>query len=524
MNLNDYQWSRNPRGLHDPGDNHVRWETWHMGWIKTVFEGNEGISWGSFALEKGMTPICRIFRNAFSGVPMDDGLRGQFQAHLDVGIKWFEFYNEPNLGAEWPAGVTPNHNDIDGQIRPICDNWLAWAEFIINGGGYPGFIALAETSIDSGMTTFWIESILNYMFDNHFDRFRNIINNGMWLATHPYIFNHWYQEEPGGNPLAPRPMERVNHREPGWHFEYPYDPISQADDPGRTVWGDTPTEPHNDVYGVLGSGIAWLERLQERFGVGWLPVIGTEGGISPLPSENEPVHQVDSRYPAYNFFSHAQGTVAMFNWIADNAPGWMFGICLWRESDYYRFGNPIPALNELAAVPARFKNNIPNYPALGDAPAPYGEEVIVQQPPPETTETKEDTPEPTAVAVIPATPIPTVPTVVPGPGPIHGAPDYHFVILAPGFDVAWFVDNTGVQAYWDSFRPILMTDIEYINFLPNDRSLVVTAIGTPDLQELIDAQIARRWPNVWMDQVIITSSSELAEEFDSRARNGLRYG
>lgn len=540
MNLTDYQWSHNPRGMHDPGDNHARWDEWQLGWMKVVFPDNQGVNWSAYALEKGMTPIFRPFRSEFSGVPMDEALQQLYQEYINTGVKWFEFYNEPNVGYEWRPGVDIFPTNLE-LISPLCENWLLWAEWIINRGGYPGFIALTETSESWGDTAAWMRSLLQYMADNHYERFRAIINNGMWLPTHAYIFNHWYQERPG-NPAQARSAGEVNYREGGWHFEYPYDPISQTNDPGRTAFGGTPSSPGHDMYGVLGGGIVWLSLLQQMFGAGWLPVVASEGGIWPIPGQDAPgVVQPDGRFPGYDLNSHGHGTVAMFDWIADVAPGWMFGVCLWREANYWNTGNPIPALGMLTESPVRLRNNIPAYPALGEAPPPYGDQPIVAQNPTEQpaftpTEAPTEAPTAEAIAVIPTEVqpptieiLPTqtpVPTAVPaaGPGPIHGVPDYHFVVLSPGFDVSWFFESAGLQAYWARFQPTLMTNLEYVTFIPSDKSLAITAITTPDMVEMVNAQIIQRWPNIWLDMVTVNGVTEMDGEFESRVENGLRYG
>jgi hypothetical protein len=218
----------------------------------------------------------------------------------------------------------------------------------------------------------------------------------------------------------------------------------------------------------------------------------------------------------------------MFDWIADVAPGWMFGVCLWREANYWNTGNPIPALGMLTESPVRLRNNIPAYPALGEAPPPYGDQPVVAQNPTEQP-TLAPTEAPTEAQQPPMEILPTqtpVPTTVPaaGPGPIHGVPDYHFVVLSPGFDVSWFFESAGLQAYWARFQPTLMTNLEYVTFIPSDKSLAITAITTPDMVEMVNAQIIQRWPNIWLDMITVNGVTEMDGEFESRVENGLRYG
>jgi len=517
MNLSDYQWSRNPRGMHDPGDNHQRWQEWGLGWVKLVYEVNDPqhLRWAQFALENNVTPILRVYRNQFSGLPMDDEMRRMHQDFLNVGVKWHEFYNEPNIIYEWPNqdSVDLRASNID-LIRPLCDNWLAWAEFIIANGGYPASISLTETIESWGETTQWIVAICQYLFDNHYSRFLNVLNNGFWIASHPYIVNHWYQY--GTGPLSPRIPP--NGTEGGWYFEYPYDPICQADDPGRTVWGGTPKQPQNDVFGVLGSGIAWLETLQQMFGVGWVPVVGTEGGIWRIPYDYDgQTYQQDPRYPAYNLQDHGHGTLAMFNWIADQAPPWMFGIALWRLNDYWRNGNPIPALQLMASHAPRLKNNIPPIPAIGDAPPPYDANLAEQ-----VAELPEAPPP--AEPVEQAPPVVVQPTLLPpGPGPVHSNPTYHFVLVGNGFDKNWVIDSPSVRNYWSLYQPVLLDNMEFINFLPYETSLALTLISLPELADSFREQIWGRWPTVWIDMVIAGDSLTLDDIFRVRVENGARF-
>ena len=145
MRLDQYDWSRNPRGLHvqrvliTPLDLE-RWVRPHFGWVKLVAAELEYVDDAQQFLSMGITPVLRLFRERWGAGPFDRAMRDQTLAYLRAGVKWFEFYNEPNLGIEWPDG-----NDIDwrnnGIIQPLMDNWLVWAEFIISQGGYPGFIA-----------------------------------------------------------------------------------------------------------------------------------------------------------------------------------------------------------------------------------------------------------------------------------------------------------------------------------------------------------------------------------------------
>ena len=128
MRLDQYAWSRNPRGLHvqrvliTPLD-FDRWSRPGFGWVKLVSAGTEYLDDSVEFLQRGITPVVRLYRARFGAGAFDRTMRDETMAFIRAGVKWFEFYNEPNLGIEWPAGV-----DIDWRnqdiIRPLVDNWL----------------------------------------------------------------------------------------------------------------------------------------------------------------------------------------------------------------------------------------------------------------------------------------------------------------------------------------------------------------------------------------------------------------
>jgi hypothetical protein len=453
MQLSEYQWSGNPRGMHNEGAykpiDRNRYLRTQMGWIKLVTGGEEFAEDCAWFLSNNITPVIRIYRPSPGAAGVNDSLRNQWGIYASYGVKWFEFYNEPNFAnPEWPPDMADRVSvkNIDEVIRPLCENWLIFADYIMELGGYPGFFSLGETIGDNGALQ-WLDALLGYMRDHQRERFQTVINNGLWWGTHPYALNHWYQELPG-SPATPRPMEQYNALEGGWHFEYPYDPLTQSFDPGRTVFG-SPSAPGGDPNGITAMGIAFNQRLQEWFGASPLPVFGTEGGIYPLPI-NE-VQRTDPRFPGYDRRAHAEATVAMFDWIVSSAQPWMFGIALWKEEEYYN--NGLPAIQRMEEVPPLTR--------FGGKPRPT------------------------------ATPR--------GPGPIRGEPTFHAVILAPGLDPDWFFITA--RSYWNTFRPMVTTIWNFIDFIPYDRSLAATVIAPPDMVESMTAIIQQQYPNVFFDVI-----------------------
>lgn len=485
MRLSDYQWSGNPRGLHVASAfqtpmEYDRYTRISAGWVKLVAAGTEYVDDAMWFLANGITPIVRLYLGRYGAGPYTPQLRALVEAFIRAGVKWFEFYNEPNIDVEWPEGVDPTWEDTGGIIRPLIDNWLEFAEHVASWGAYPGFIALTESNAPRYASIRWGDAFLNYLASAHYDRFARLINSGLWFATHPYLLNHFYQQ--AGSPLIARQPADQRAREPGWHFEYPYDPISQAADPGRTVYGGTALTPYGDPNGLIAMGRFWNERCASIWGSQAIPVVGTEGGIWPF--RGQAFWQPDNRYPPYTETSQAEATVAMFDWIAQQAPYWFFGLTLWKEDDYYVV-TPAPAVERLAANPPILKS-VPPIDVMGSGPVP--------------------------------TPVP----IMRGPGPIRGQADFHMIVLAPGTGPEWFFNTA--QAYWNRFRPIVTTMPELIDLIPNTSSLAVTVISPPEMIDLMRAAIADQYPNVYFDLIETTTFDEVRTIFEQRTRLGLRFG
>lgn len=487
MRLDEFQWSRNPRGLHVASIYQTplpidRYTAMRCGWCKIIAAGYEYVDDCATLLSMGITPIVRLYLGRWGARPMDFFWREVMIAFASVGVKWFEFYNEPNLGVEWDEGFDPDWRDFNNVIKPLMDNWLTWAEFTINIGGYPGFIPLAESDNPRYAATRWMDAFLNYMHSAHQERFRAVLANGGYCATHPYILNHFYQEVPGGGPYTARRAEDQRANEGGWHFEYPYDPISQRADPGRTVYGGTALTPNGDPVGLIAMGRMFNERCAVLFGSQAVPVVGTEGGIFPFRGS----YQQDTRYPAYSEVNHGEATAAMFRWIAEQAPPWFFGVALWKEDEYYIPG-PVAAIGRLGEIQAVAKS-VPPVAVMAVEVAANG-----------------------------ARPVPQY-----GPGPIQGEANFHLVVLAPGLDSSWFFDNA--RAYWERFRPIVTADLSLVDYIPFAQSAAITIISPPDLMQTLTQAAMMPYPNAYIDPIEAVDQAAVARIFAERVAVDRRFG
>lgn len=516
MKLSDYKWPRNPRGLHNSGvllpfDSN-RYTRPQMGWAKLVVGGNEMVDVAGEMLEQGCMSIIRIFRENMGAIRAPEVWYRNYQEYIDAGVLWFEFYNEPNLEGEWPQNgdntgptIFVSYENEEEVIEPMMDNWIDWAERIIDMGGYPGFPALADTPDGRHATIYWLNAFLRYLKRNHERRFRTIINNGLWCATHPYLQNHFYQASAGGPAYRARPFAQQNANEGGWHFEYPYDPLQQRDDPGRTAFGGTALSPNGDTNGLIAAGQVFQELLLSYFGAGPVPVVGTEGGIWRVPLPDDEPHLIDTRYPAYDYNSFTEATMALWKWIANQGPPWMFGVTLWMELDYYDIQGTLPVIDRMAREAPELKD-VPsidtNSGKIGWYAVPLGDE--------DDEEEAEDDDEVEAAPNI-------------GPAPVTGSSvDFHWLVLAPGLQADWFF-RAG-RRYWQNFRPTVLTDWSLISRIPNNRTLAITVLARNDTIDFVNEEIRDRWPNIKYDPIVFDSLDDMQRELDDRANFQRRFG
>lgn len=514
MRLDEYRWFRNPRGLHNIGVFYPfileRYTRPRMGWAKLVVGGDEYVGACRQLIANECQPIVRIFKENMGAFKAPDIWYQNYKKYIQVGCYWFEFYNEPNLDGEWPQGPTGSAVNVsweneDEVIQPMMDNWIEWAERVIDLGGYPAFPATADSSEKRHATLHWIDAFMRYLREVHEARFRAVVLNGLWCATHPYLYNHFYQEPPGGPAHVARPYYQQNHEQDGWHFEYPYDPLQQRYDPGRTVIGGTKLSPNGDPNGLCASGEIFHVLLKKHFNLGPVPVVGTEGGIWKIPRPTEDPYLIDTRYPPYSHDSHAEATMAMWRWIIEQAPPWFFGVTLWTEADYYEIQGTVKAIKLMMSEQPLYKDVPTIDPASGVLVGLEQGNIPVSDAPPDSGPQATPTRSPLI-----------------GPGPVTGAPDLHWLILAPGLQADWFFH--AARRYWQTFRPTVLTDWTLIQYVPFHLSLAVTVLARSDTADYMDEAIRQEWPNVMYDPIVFERLGDMQTELDRRATYRLRFG
>jgi hypothetical protein len=307
VELSEYERPPNLRGIHGSPGTHANFD--HDHWIAQVQEMGMGLyklmddgsgSVLEFARKlraKGIMPIVRMWADRPNPGTLSAKALSHLERYVDEGItRWFEVNNEPNLPYEWKQGDWR----IGGRPELVAQNWLKDAEAVIERGGYPAFPALAQCSHDEESSSIlWYHNAFEWMSRNANSAARDIFSGGAWIASHDAVLNHCYRDSSGA-----------------WHFEYPYDPVCQADKPGRTIM--------DDDNSLIGHQVP-VQLLSERFGLE-VPVISTEGGVF-VPYQG--IAQWDPRYPGYDVYGHAERTVAMYRWLESNTPDYYFGMCPW---------------------------------------------------------------------------------------------------------------------------------------------------------------------------------------------------
>jgi hypothetical protein len=130
MRLNEYEWSRNPRGMHNASAaarmDIYKLKAMQMGWAKLVTLSADYLDVVEGLLQANITPIIRVFKDRFGAAPPSGELINIWRTYRSLGVRWFEFYNEPNLGDEWAFGFRQSYRDRQNVIAPLMDNWLTF--------------------------------------------------------------------------------------------------------------------------------------------------------------------------------------------------------------------------------------------------------------------------------------------------------------------------------------------------------------------------------------------------------------
>jgi|YNPNPStandDraft_1061719.scaffolds.fasta_scaffold68496_2 hypothetical protein len=100
--------------------------------------------------------------------------------------------------------------------------------------------------------------------------------------------------------------------------------------------------------------------------------------------------------------------------------------------------------------------------------------------------------------------------------------DYHFLILAPGLQSAWFFQ--AARQYWQRFQPIVTTDWKLLAHIPPEAKVAVTLLARPDTASYAQEQIEAQREGIYLDVVVANDLPMMEAVLDSRAEAGLPLG
>jgi hypothetical protein len=102
-------------------------------------------------------------------------------------------------------------------------------------------------------------------------------------------------------------------------------------------------------------------------------------------------------------------------------------------------------------------------------------------------------------------------------------PDYHFLLIASNLDAEWFFD--AARAYWERFRPTVVSDLSLVSLLPEeDVSVVVTVIARRDRVAQLGVDLSRLRPEALFDPVVHDFIADAKQALDERARLNQPFG
>lgn len=369
-------WSGGNPGAIGTGELRDKWipELQRMGvkWVKFLHDG--GVTFAELLLNVGIMPIVRLYRYAPNSQDMRQATLGQKEIdHIDryvaLGVKYFEFNNEPELGGEWTGSIPENSIDFVARAA-IID-----METILSHGGYPGVPATA-------IGTKW--DLIGKIIEHGG---RHLFNEAVWVAIHNYDINHpvnypFDEVNQHGKLISQEEYDRLGKNAwigPQWgirDINYVNEQRKKGMNPGHTVQDDPSTF----------RAYEWFADLCLRHLGRYIPILSTENG--PIVNED-----YDPRYPTTTPEIHAEKVVEQAKIMMGTserypaAPPYYFCTAFWLMGsmmlhaggweDHAWFSNKwpqnhLPAVDALAALP-KIVRPLPTYPGEpenGGGPAP----------------------------------------------------------------------------------------------------------------------------------------------------------
>ncbi len=282
----------------------------HIKWVKLMDDGGgSSLLICQRLLQAGIMPIVRLFKER----PNPAGIGGrEFETVsrlVDVGVRYFETNNEPDLPAEWENNLMPpNWLDI------VVDNFIRDADQILGRGGLPALPAMGPGSRDNPIARVLARGR------------RDLFERGAWIAIHNYTLNHPLDYPDDAVNQLGAPLSQAEYDRYGaWSWDHRVRESENPEDETinrlrreRKRTGITIFDDPNCFRGYEAAG----KMIFETLGF-YVPVISTEGG--PVVGWGD-----DRRYnkiiPSQQMEMQTEIVRQMQN---NETPDWYFALCTW---------------------------------------------------------------------------------------------------------------------------------------------------------------------------------------------------
>ena len=101
-------------------------------------------------------------------------------------------------------------------------------------------------------------------------------------------------------------------------------------------------------------------------------------------------------------------------------------------------------------------------------------------------------------------------------------PDYHFLLIAPNLGAEWYFE--AARAYWERFRPIVISDLSLINIVPDNVSVSVTIVARRDLVAQLGVELSQLNPDALFDPVVYDFIEDAQIALEQRAQTNQPFG
>lgn len=141
-------------------------------WVK-IANHQGALPFVELLLAEDFMPIVRLYRPAPNPGHLDEAAHQALDAFVRVGVSYFEFNNEPDMGEEWQSGTVPAH-----ALETVAENAIIDMETILERGGMP-----AVPAVSTGSQWDIVGKIVEKGRADLFD-------GPVWQAIHNYARNH----------------------------------------------------------------------------------------------------------------------------------------------------------------------------------------------------------------------------------------------------------------------------------------------------------------------------------------------